>query len=52
MCYLGDREQYDVMDGASSELIPIIPGVAHGSVLEPLTFYVYMNCASSLALSS
>ena len=40
------------MDCASSELVPIISGVAERSVLEPLLFLVYMNCVSSLALSS
>ena len=36
-CYLGDREQYVVVDGASSELTPVISELPPGSLLGPLT---------------
>ncbi len=33
-CYLSDRKQYVVVDGASSETTPVISGVPQGSVLD------------------
>ena len=36
--FLSDRRQRVVVDGAASELIPIISGVPQGSMLRPLLF--------------
>ena len=39
--FLSDRRQKVVVDGATTEWIPIISGVPQGSVLDPLLFIQY-----------
>ena len=49
--YLFNRQQYVVMDGASSGPTSVLSGVPQGSVLEPLLFLIYINHVSSLTLT-
>lgn len=41
--YLGGRRQYADFKGKKSALVRIEPGVAQGSVFEPLLFILYTN---------
>ena len=41
--FLSNRRQRVVVDGATSEWIPIVSGVPQGSVLGPLLFILYMS---------
>ena len=41
--FLSNRRQRVEVDGATSEWIPIISGVPHGSVLGPLLFILYTS---------
>ena len=41
--FLSSRSQRVVVDGATSEWIPIVSGVTQGSVLGPLLFILYIS---------
>ena len=41
--FLSNRRQLVVVDGATSEWIPIVSGVSQGSVLGPLLFVLYTS---------
>ena len=50
--YLCNRQQYVVVDGASSGSTTMLSGVPQGSVLGPILFLIYINHVSSLTLTN
>ena len=48
--YLTDRTQQVVIQGHTSEPLPVSSGVPQGSILGPLLFILYMNSISTLCL--
>ena len=41
--YLSDRQQFISINSHRSDVLPVISGVPHGSILGPMLFMVYIN---------
>ena len=41
--WLSERSQKVVLDGQASDLVPVLSGVTHGSVLGPVLFLIFIN---------
>ena len=50
--YLTKHKQRVVVNGSTSKSIPVVSGVAQGSVLGPLLFLIYVDSISQLRLSN
>ena len=50
--YLSERKQRVVLEGASSDWLPVTSGVPQGSILGPLLFLVYVNDVPSCIINN